>query len=524
MFRFTRLTRTLPRTALVQPRRFNVTSTGTRLETSTGNATPNIITYNHPTAPLAAFNQRLAMKLRYMTNGQRLLRQVLAITKEIEAANLKFDLNTYNALLVAYARARDTQGLLKTLKQMQANGVKPALDSYNTLMEGFAARGATSHQNDIINAMKQDNVEPTVTTYAHWMQGLCNDQQLEHAVDLLETMNQAGITPNEACYVILIGACLRWQDPEMAFKLLQEAEASGVAVESNPRIYLDVMRATSWNNKYDMVAYCWDKSVTTLNMRPDEGTCLNVLGVAARAGDAKLATKVIRQLSTSGYPYKEHYFSPLMEAFVRKKDLKSAFNVLDIMRVSGVIPTSRTTLLLQERLRSGGVLAIDNAYYVLEELRKEGRKVDVTAFNAVLGLCAQAGDLERTVATYREAKHLGVAPDIDTYNNVLEACVRTRTKGMGNVVIEEMKKAGVTPDIQTYVKMIALECTQKDYEGAFTYLEEMKGYGVVPPQECYEKLAHKLAAARDPRFHMALEEMETFGYPVHHKIRGLWQS
>ncbi|KAI8141759.1 hypothetical protein BJV82DRAFT_670277 [Fennellomyces sp. T-0311] len=510
-----RCCRVIARRPELATRRFNST------DVASNDFTSKLITYNHPTAPLATFNKRLSDKLRFRSSPKRLLEEVLAITDEIKAKGLQFDLNTYNALLAAYMRARNDKGVLSTLREMKENGVQPALESYNTMLEAFAVTGQVEYQTEVIEDMKKNNFALTISSYTQLLRGACTTQAIERAMDILEQMKAENIVPNETCYTMVIGLCHHIHDSESGFKLLKEAEETGMVASSNPRMYLDVLRTAAFNDAYDQAAYCWQKAVNTYGMRPDEGTCLSVLRTAAKSGDAKLATDVIRQLSTSGFPYKEHYFAPLMEAFVVKNDLKSAFNVLDIMRVSGVAPTSRTTLPIR-RLLNNNIQAIDDAYYVLEELKKEGRNVDTTAFNAVIESCADAKDLQRTIATYREAQNLNVVPDVDTYNAVLEACVQTANKGMGNAIINEMKKAGIMPNIETYTKMIGLSCTQRNYEDAFSYLEEMKGYGVIPPQTCYDILARKLAAAGDPRFHIALEEMETFGYPVTAKTRALW--
>jgi pentatricopeptide repeat protein len=270
----------------------------------------------------------------------------------------------------------------------------------------------------------------------------------------------------------------------------------------------------------DETQYCWDKVVNTHGLRPDEGTCLQVSRVAAKFADSKLATDVIRQLSNNGYSYKEHYFVPLMEAFVAKDDLKSAFDVLDIMRVSGVPPSMRSTLSVSEKI-SSNIETVDKAYYLLEEMKKEGKPVDVTAFNIVIAACGLAKDIGRSVATYREAANLGVVPNVDTFNAVLDACIQTDMKGMGQIVIDELKKAKVAPNVDTFSKMISLVCRQSNYEDAFVYLEEMKSHGVIPPRRCYIVLAKKLANERDPRFHIALEEMETYGYKSDY-LKELW--
>ncbi|GAA5800095.1 hypothetical protein HPULCUR_005517 [Helicostylum pulchrum] len=378
-------------------------------------------------------------------------------------------------------------------------------------------------QTRVRNEMKEKKIPFTSQSYYYILHCLCRADQLEYALDTLDEMKKTNVQPNLHSYAIMIGGCLRLSDAATAFDLLKEAESSGLAVESQPRVYMDVMRVGATNDSLDIVNYCWDKAVSKYSMRPDEGTCLNVLRVAAKLGDTKLATDVIRQLSTSGYPYKEHYFTPLMEAFTVKNDLKNAFNVLDIMRVSGIPPSMRATLPIRKHL-DRDVEAIDQAYYLLEEMKKEGKTVDISAFNVVVGACADAKDIERTIATYREASNLGVVPNVDTYNAVLEACIQTRMKDMGVVVVDEMKKAGINPNLGTYNKMIALACTQRNYEDAFTYLEEMKSYDIVPPESCYAKLAKKLAYEKDPRFHMVLEEMETFGYTVTPRIRRMWNT
>ncbi|KAG0173851.1 hypothetical protein DFQ28_002558 [Apophysomyces sp. BC1034] len=487
------------------------------------NERPDIITYSHPTAPLASFNQKLAHKLRQRgTHARRILDDVKDIVKDIHSKGLKFDINTYNAVLSAYAKVQDYGVLLKMLQDMERDGLKPSVETYNVIAESIAERGEFRLMRKVMDSMEKNKIEPSASTYHQILRCLCNNEQLEQAMDTLELMQEKGVSPNLASYGTLIGCCLKMSDSTTAYQLLKQAENANMAIETQPNIYMDVMRSVALSDEYDATRYCWDAIVEKYNIRPDEGACLEVLRVAAKAGDTKLVTEVIRKLSTSGYPYKEHYFTPLMEAFLSKDDLKSAFNVLDIMRVSGITLGMRSTLPIQEKLRKN-IDAIDKAYYLLEELKQEGKAVDVTAFNVVVKACAQAGDIERTVATYREAANLGVTPDVDTYNAVLEVCVETRMQGMGEVVIQEMKKADVPPNVETYGKMIALACTQKNYENAFTYLEEMKSYGVIPPETTYAVLLRKLAAEGDPRFHIALEEIETFGYNVSPRLRGLWQ-
>ncbi|KAI7872220.1 hypothetical protein BDF14DRAFT_740631 [Spinellus fusiger] len=472
---------------------------------------PSMVRGSHPTAPLSLFNHKLAYIINSPSYNSRMLNKVLTIIREIKEQNLKFDRHTYTALLAAYARSNKLYDVKRTLESMENDKFEPTVDTYNIILQGFTESANFKAQAHILSEMKKKGIEKTPASYYHVVHALAKGDYLEQAIDAVESMKEEGIQLNLACCSHIVSACLRLKEAGLAYDILKDCIDRGLALQGQTTMYMNVLRAVADDDQCEAAAFCWDKAVNECSMRPDEGTCLSVIRIAAKAGNVKLATNVIQQLGIQGYPYKEHYFTPLMEAFVVKNDLKNAFNVLDIMRSSGVTPTHAVTLLIRDKIYSK-VEDIDNAYFLLEELKAEGKRVDIAAFNVIIESCAVAGDIERTVATYREAAALGVVPDIDTYHAVLQGCIRTSNKLMGSVVIDEMRKAGISPNADTYTKMIELSCTQRDYEDAFKYLEEMKAFGVVPSSAAYLSLVRKLQRESDPRIQIALEEMETFGH------------
>lgn len=60
-------------------------------------------------------------------------------------------------------------------------------------------------------------------------------------METFEEMKQKGITPTVLSYSFLIGAC-RTSSSDVAFKLLKEAEDNGLPVDSQPRMYFNVLR------------------------------------------------------------------------------------------------------------------------------------------------------------------------------------------------------------------------------------------------------------------------------------------
>lgn len=94
-----------------------------------------MVTFMHPTAPLASFNKSLVFHLRTRGPPKRVLENVLKIVQDIKQQNLRLDLNTYNALLTAYSRAKEQRSMLRTLDEMKENNVEPSVDSYNIILE-----------------------------------------------------------------------------------------------------------------------------------------------------------------------------------------------------------------------------------------------------------------------------------------------------------------------------------------------------------------------------------------------------
>lgn len=115
---------------------FNSTSATAATENNTQDAfTSKLIRFSHPTAPLAQFNQKMANALRARREPNRVLKEVLQTVAEIKKQNLKFDADTYLAMLTAYARTRNSGQIFNILDQMAADGFEPTVEAYNIVLE-----------------------------------------------------------------------------------------------------------------------------------------------------------------------------------------------------------------------------------------------------------------------------------------------------------------------------------------------------------------------------------------------------
>lgn len=99
-------------------------------------ASKRIVFHNHPTTTLAKMNAQLTDLIRSRKYSPKIaLEKVMSVVEEMNIRNLRYDLNTYNALLTAYARVKDQKAISETLDRMEKEGIKPTIDTYNYIMK-----------------------------------------------------------------------------------------------------------------------------------------------------------------------------------------------------------------------------------------------------------------------------------------------------------------------------------------------------------------------------------------------------
>lgn len=234
--------------------------------------------------------------------------------------------------------------------------------------------------------------------------------------------------------------------------------------------------------------------------------------VAARTGKPELVTRALDVLPVLSVQPQEYHLIALMEAYVNAGQVPQALQVLSTFRTVGLVPTSATAAPILAVLTTAEL--VDQAFFALEDLSSQGQPVDITAFNAVLEAASRLNDLQRVRATQLAANDLGVVPDIDTYNSALAVCASSGHRELGDTVLKELQDGGIKPNGTTYHHLICVCLTQSTYDDAFYYLEKSKAEGFKPDEEVYRRLALKCESARDPRYKLVVDELQSLGYKL----------
>ena len=71
-------------------------------------------------------------------------------------------------------------------------------------------------------------------------------------------------------------------------------------------------------------------------------------------------------------------------------------------------------------------------------------------FNALIGACGNAGDLDKLIVVRAEMEAAGVRPTVGTFNALIQACGSAGDLGKAIEAIAEMEAAGVRPTVGTF--------------------------------------------------------------------------
>ncbi|KAI1314938.1 hypothetical protein EDD11_001523 [Mortierella claussenii] len=490
--------------------------------------TRGIITGTYPATPLHSFNKKL---LALSRNPDTCL-PIFDKCRELLESKLTPDLTTYNVLLEAHERNNDPEGILRTLEEMELAGIEMSISSFNIGLRSAAVLGDIIVLEKIRTKIEQAGLKMNITSYEYILQGLCNSLELEHALDLLGDMtvavNEKGepdengkpvidVRPSQQCYILVIRLAQSLHESETAYMILKMAEVQSGLSRIPAVVYLDLLARAAEDYELPAVEYCWKKAVKESGATVDEGTCMLVLNCAGHEKAPRLSAEVIQHMGECGMEFQEYHFAPLFQSFSLSKKFKSAFNVLSIMRSSGMKPNILTATSLLKVMDDSA--DVEDAFVCMQEMHREGKAVDVVAFNILIEACGRNKDVTRAMSIFEAASDLGVETDTDTYNALLTGCIADKNMTEGKKVIARMQDAGVDPNVDTYQSLISLCLTQINYEDAFVYLEEMKSHNVIPSEPIYTRLVRKLARENDPRIQYAVEEMESFGYVVGPNLR-----
>ncbi|KAG6907662.1 hypothetical protein DXG01_007866 [Tephrocybe rancida] len=442
---------------------------------------------------------------------------VLDIAANMKSEGIQPDLTTYSALMRAADRHRRWLDAWAILDDLLAVGLQPDITIFNYFIQAQSTC-TSDYLWKALNKMEELGVMPNATTFAPAITRYIGDNNTELALQCYRAMKTYNVIPDITTTASLIGHVADVGYPRLALDLLADYEKVSVR-RMDHTVWVQCLTASTEALYLEGVVLCWKMIVHELNINPGEGVCLAVLDTAARNANPDLATDALRVLKSADIKWEEHHFAPLIDAFCGQNQLKEAIQVLEIMRSQEIEPIPETVSSLLAALSD--TETIDSVWVIIDEMVKEGKKIDLSVLQALISASVKLGDLQRAIGAYKSLAEYGATPDLAIFNSLIEACRSASHRDLGNLLLNDMRAANINPDEVTYEKFISLCLTQQDYEDAFFYLEEMKSAGFHPGYNVYAALVKKCLNHGDFRYRIALKEMEEKDFKPGSEIRRL---
>ncbi|KAK9831808.1 hypothetical protein WJX74_010144 [Apatococcus lobatus] len=133
-----------------------------------------------------------------------------------------------------------------------------------------------------------------------------------------------------------------------------------------------------------------------------------------------------------------------------------------------------------------GAKRMDDAWYALEAMHKEGAPVTSSMAAGVVAGCAMAGDMLRTRETLEALPTLALQPNTSCMNGLISGLLTSDDRGTIPQVFEDMQAAGIKPDIVSHELLVRAHIALLDVPAMMAALDNMQQAGFLPPMSLLE--------------------------------------
>lgn len=413
------------------------------------------------------------------------------------------------ALTSGVPAALATLSLLSSQHDFEAQA-----STYAAVMQGCIEGGDTTTARSLYDSLLASGKPADHDVFNTLIMVHCVARDFDGADQLFVEMREADppIKPKRISYLRFINGCFRAKEGDRAFAKLQQMEAE-------------------WRVPSDQDYERMFQHFVRLKHKAGRDMCM--AGLQASGSEALVTQRIPEMLRdaldhvrdepeavlslyeaaiTAGIRVPRHEMHGVVYAHMEMQNPVKAFEQVVAICEAGHTPVPRIVETLAAELCREAEL-VDDAYYVLEARRTEGRPVPLAPINVIIEACAQLEDLDRAFATWGELEAFGLAPDVNTFNALLHTCVRTREIGSGQRLLQRMAAAGIKRDAQSYFLECALLMRSapraaQTAERAAQLLDDCKADNLVPTAKMYVTLINfSLRSGAKGEAERLLEEM-----------------
>ncbi|KAJ8903986.1 hypothetical protein NDN08_000516 [Rhodosorus marinus] len=384
----------------------------------------------------------------------------------------------------------------KLLEELEKKGIVPHELEYRSILEACSNRGELHLCLDIIERMKQMGLKPSVDCYNQVLLTMCRNGQMTSAERIVNEMTKQGVSPNQDTYEALVNGHVSVGKFSSAMEQLKKGESAlGIM---HPVTYVNILGDLAENVSTHMVAELLrklDRAATRYKLEDKQiplGLYSSLICAASRHLDGKLSLSLWSKMRRQ---YPDNIAQPAGYSAVnclgRLGRFEDAFEILQEMSAAGVKPSIVNLRGLVRGCKKSPKEA-DRAYYLLSDMKAQGKTVNLPEVNVILNACAEMGDIDRTYQTFEALqKEFGLKPSIESFNALFTAVRMSGQLSKVQSILLDMKQQDLRPNSESFeILTMALQQYQKP-QNAVAMVETGVGTGIHPTKKTLAVLQRK---------------------------------
>uniref|UniRef100_A0A7S3EHP2 PROP1-like PPR domain-containing protein n=1 Tax=Rhodosorus marinus TaxID=101924 RepID=A0A7S3EHP2_9RHOD len=497
---------------------------------------------------------QMILRLRPVLLTWNAMLRACALCDDLEATELFFkklkrnkrsreNSESYNWLVVAYARARRFQEMDTTLDTMVRAGFSRNLESSKAMVKAFRVVDDLERGAEAFEEMMRQRIPPDAEICNEMIEMFLEHEELERALSVFVDMQQVDVPPDTRTYNALIKVqterramvevlavheemklrkvkpdtetyCNRiaafgaFGDLYNAVGVFLECEVEDAVVPANTRIYAALINAHAINNALSGAVETFAR-MRKRGLKPDSVSYTALIDAYSRCGDGVSAVRAFREMEHLNLPLSESSYATVVKAHGRMKDLPNARRFYEELLLAQVRETTEViNSLIFVHCEVGNP---DEALALLRRLQEREQvpnlKPDTESFELVLTALCNAGRVEEAEELFEEMiTRQRLKPSREAFVAIIGGYAARGDVASIRARVEEMRRYDRVIAEEPYAALIAAHSHAGDLASAEAVLEEQRENGVEPGRLSCRELVR--AYSKQGRVDEALKHFE----------------
>ena len=450
---------------------------------------------------------------------------------ELNKNNILKDEVIYNLLLNGCSKKLDIKNLHRIYMDMINKKIRPNIITFNTIIDAFIRNRNTEMAFKIFNQMTDNNIQPDNFTLSTLFKGINKIEHYKYLSQGVEMLNKKTYPIDIILINVLLDACIKLKDkknfteifdniinkkynnvkPDLItyntfikgcskFKLYEKAELAFNHLINNSSENKIFPNDVTFNSLIDVYVSQknMDKVLQTVNLMqkykifPDNYTYTTIIKglnknsftkTESNKQNANLTSEIfsnveldlafklfnhVRQISKPD----EILYNCIMDACLRFNKIDKMLEMYEEMVKNGINPSSITCGIVIKAYGMKGDL--DSAMSIYYKMKKENIEISNITYGCIINACIKNNDQQKAFELYESLKKESYEMNTILYTTLIKAY--TKQKDIDKVVeiFDTMKKStNSKPNIITYNSIIdcCIKCNK--FNLAYEYFKEM---------------------------------------------------